>query len=264
MDLAARSLIPAKSQKISTQLSTEDRIWLRVQRALSHLSFPVLVPLGWHLLFVNHRYRFSGIEETRRVFAQALETGRPTIVCANHLTIIDSVLLYHALASPLKMFSNFRCFQWNVPAAENFKNTFQRSLLTYLIKCVPIHRQGSREHKQHVLETLRWLLARGEVVTIFPEGTRSRSGRFDHENLAYGVGEILARLPDAQVVCVYLRGEMQHTFSYVPADGDRIDVTASILEPRTQATGMRAARDLTRQIGSRLAEMEAAYFAKRA
>jgi hypothetical protein len=62
------------------------------------------------------------------------------------------------------------------------------------------------------------------------------------------------------VLCVYLRGEGQKEFSFVPERGDRFYAAVSELEPKTDASGLRGSRELVRQVVRRLAEMEMEYF----
>ena len=110
-----------------------------------------------------------------------------------------------------------------------------------------------------MLEGLRHLLRRGEVVLMFPEGGRSRSGRIDRQSVAQGVGRLIKELGDCRVLCVYLRGDQQHSWSHVPAVGDTFTVATRLVEPRTDHRGMRASRDLASQLLDHLAEMEQAY-----
>ena len=71
----------------------------------------------------------EGVEEARRIYREALADGRPVIVCANHLTMVDSIYLHHAFASIADYLVSFRRFSWNVPAVENFKrNLLLRSI----------------------------------------------------------------------------------------------------------------------------------------
>ena len=108
-----------------------------------------------------------------------------------------------------------------------------------------------------------WLLSRGETGLIFPEGGRSRSGRVEVENAAYGVGRIVKSVPGCRVLCVYLRGERQRGHSGVPARGDRLLRSRSpALEPKSDHAGLRGSRDVARQIAARLAEMEREHFAQ--
>lgn len=178
--------------------------------------------------------------------------------------MVDSFYLQWALCSPLDTMLRFRLFAWNVPAVENFKRSAPISLLTYLAKTVPIDRAGTPEHHRAVIGKLGHLLREGELVTIFPEAGRSRTGRIEPAEVAYGVGQLLRDVPDALVVCAYLRGDGQETWGPQPAKGDTLEVDLETLEPRTSARGLRASRDLSRQIIAKLKEMEDGYFARRA
>ena len=130
--------------------------------------------------------------------------------------------------------------------------------MTYLGKCIPIDREGDAAHHKSVLDKIKWLVTQGDVVTIFPEGGRSRTGRVEPDAVTYGIGQILQDLDRPQVVCVYLRGEHQETWSDLPAKGDRLRLDVQLLEPRTTETGRRAARDLSRQVILTLQAMEKA------
>jgi 1-acyl-sn-glycerol-3-phosphate acyltransferase len=130
----------------------------------------------------------------------------------------------------------------------------------YLIKCVPIERGGDRRAVGAVLNKLVWLMKRGEVALVFPEGGRSRTGRVDTEAVTYGVGRIVKALPGCRVVCVYLRGESQESWSALPRRGDRFRIQAEAFEPKTDQKGMRGSLDINRQILTRLAEMEQRHF----
>jgi hypothetical protein len=63
-------------------------------------------------------------------------------------------------------------------------------------------------------------------------------------------------------LCSYLRGARQTTWSAVPVRGDTLHLYVEVLEPRTEATGLRASRDLARQVIDKIKEMEDAHFAR--
>lgn len=207
----------------------------------------------------NH---ITGVDAARQTFLRALATGRPTLVCANHLTMVDSLYLHHGLGSMATYLTDFRRLSWNVPAVENFAVTPLRRAFIYLSKCIPIDRAGDAAHHVRVLDRIRWLASQGEVCTLFPEGGRSRSGRVEPENITYGVGQVLQDLENPQVICAYLRGERQDTWGVVPARGDTLHLTVEVIEPTTKHSGLRGARDLSRQVAATLKSMEDAYFAR--
>jgi len=243
--------------------SQKDVVALARQSKLGWLAFPLVGAAAIFYMRVVRGHRVKDLAAVRRRFRAIARTRRPIVICANHLTMVDSVLLHWALSSPLDYVRQFRLFSWNVPAVENFKRNAAISLLTYLTKTVAIDRTGSSEHHREVLGKLGHLLRAGEMVTIFPEGGRSRTGRVEPEQVTYGVGQLLREVPDALVVCVYLRGDRQETWGNMPARGDTIEIDLETLEPSTHASGMRAARDLSRQVIGKLKEMEERYLGRR-
>jgi hypothetical protein len=135
--------------------------------------------------------------------------------------------------------------------------------LAYVTKCVSVPRGGDRREVAEVLEQLAYLLRAGEAVLVFPEGGRSRSGRVDTAATADGVGRLVKDVEGCRVLCVYLRGDAQRTWSNVPVAGDTFTIATRLVEPRTKLHGPRASRDLATQIVRHLAEMEGEYFAAR-
>jgi hypothetical protein len=103
-------------------------------------------------------------------------------------------------------------------------------------------------------------LSLGEKLLVFAEGKRSRSGRVEVESAAAGVGRVYRSLPGCQVLCIYIRGAQQETYSDVPARGDRFRGSLSLIEPKTDFRGLRGSLDVAKQIAGRLAEMEQEYF----
>jgi 1-acyl-sn-glycerol-3-phosphate acyltransferase len=244
----------------SHEPSPEERRSLAVQALLGRLAFPVVGPAAVFFMQRVRRNRIEGMVEARRVYRAAVATGRPTLVCANHLTMYDSMFLHHAFGSTLDYLLDFRLFSWNVPAVENFARTPLWRALVYLGKCIPIDRAADDEHHKAILGKITYLVANGDVATIFPEGGRSRTGRVEVEQVTYGVGRILASLDRPQVICAYLRGEKQETYGQAPARGDRLHLRVEVIEPRTDHAGLRGARDLARQVIGKLHAMEQAHF----
>lgn len=241
------------------------RMALVLQRTLALAASPLTTLTVVLLLRVWLGLRVENRAEARRTW-RALWRARegPLLLCANHLTMIDSALIAWALAPPLWYVANFSALPWNVPERTHFASTWLQQILAYLFKCLPIVRGGSRDEVADTLARFAWLIGRGEAGLIFPEGGRSRTGRVEVENAAWGVGRIVKSVPGCRVLCVYLRGEKQAEYSDLPARGDRLHVSLSTLEPKSDHAGLRGSRDVARQIAARLAEMEHAYFAKHA
>jgi hypothetical protein len=97
---------------------------------------------------------------------------------------------------------------------------------------------------------------------IFPEGGRSRTGRVDKNNFSYGVGRFIKDVEDCKVMCIYLRGDKQRSYSIIPAWGDKFYAQVEVFKPApVEETGLRAQREYAAQIINRLAQMEEKYFA---
>jgi hypothetical protein len=174
--------------------------------------------------------------------------------------MVDSFLITWALGNPLWFVLHFSALPWNVPDRLNFASKPWQKAAVYLLKCVPIHRGGRRSEVADVLSRVAHLLRKNESVLIFPEGGRSRSGRVEVESAATGVGRVIRSVPHCRVLCVYLRGERQSAYSFVPERGDHFYAAVSEIEPKTDASGLRGSRELVRQVVRRLAEMETEYF----
>jgi hypothetical protein len=247
-----------------TGLPRRARIELALQRTLALVVSPLTtLAVAW-LLRAWLGLRVANLEEGRRAWRELWHAHKgPLLICANHLTMIDSAMFAWALGSPLWYVRNFSALPWNLPERTHFAATWTQKVVSYVLKCLPIVRGGSRDEIAHTLERFEYLLAQGEAGLIFPEGGRSRTGRIEVENAAYGVGRIVRSLPGCRVLCVYLRGERQHDYSDLPARGDRLWVSLSPpLEPKSDHAGLRGSRDVARQIAARLSEMEQAHFAR--
>lgn len=222
---------------------------------------PLWVPLVAGILRVVLGYRIEGRAALRRQYAELWRTrAGPLLICANHLTMIDSALIAWALGRPSWYVRHFAAVPWNVPERQHFAASLWARSLVYVMKCLPITRGGSRAEVAATLQRLTHVLAGGDAGLIFPEGGRSRSGRVDVDAAMYGVGRIVRSLPGCRVLCVYLRGARQATHSDMPHRGDRFHVQLEVLQPTSPATGMRADRDIALQIVRQLAAMEQRYF----
>jgi hypothetical protein len=63
-------------------------------------------------------------------------------------------------------------------------------------------------------------------------------------------------------MCIYMRGDKQHSYSAIPAWGDKFSVKIEVFTPeQIEETGLRAQREYAAQIINRLAQMEENYFA---
>jgi 1-acyl-sn-glycerol-3-phosphate acyltransferase len=237
-------------------VSAAERVALGVQRTVGLASAIVWIPAVVGLMRFGLGWRLDGTAAARARYRKLSAERRPLLVCANHLTMIDSALVAWALGSPLWYLRHFAALPWNTPERRNFASSPVQRLLVWFMKCVPIERGGERARVAQVLARVTHLLAQGESVLVFPEGGRSRSGRVEIENTTYGVGRLVQALPGCRVLCVYIRGTRQQMFSDLPARGDRFHVATAVLEPTSPLRGLRGERDIARQIVGTLVALE--------
>jgi 1-acyl-sn-glycerol-3-phosphate acyltransferase len=235
-----------------------------VQRLVGRLLAPLWVPFAAALMRLGFGWRVRDAGRHRAEYARLLEQDRrPLLIAANHLTMVDSCIIAWGLGSSLGHVLRYRGLPWNAPLQARVESSWLWRSLAYVMKCVPVPRGGERQAVAGVLERLRQLMRGGEVVLLFPEAGRSRTGRVDTGSVAQGVGRLVHELGDCRVLCVYLRGDAQRTYSTVPARGDTFTMATRLVEPRTALRGVRASRDLAMQVLDQLVDMEREYFETR-
>jgi 1-acyl-sn-glycerol-3-phosphate acyltransferase len=245
----------------TTALDGRDHLSLDVQRWVGRLLAPLWVPLCSALMRWGFGWRIEGARAVRREYQRLRrESSAPLLVCANHLTMLDSFVVATALGAPWWYVLHYSALPWNTPAREHFASTWWRRALVYLMKCIPVERGGDRRAVGATLERLIHVMRRGEVGLVFPEGGRSRTGRVDTSAVTYGVGRVVKALPGCRVACVYLRGDHQHSWSARPVRGERFQARLQVLDPKTDQRGLRGSLDIASQILARLADMERGYF----
>jgi hypothetical protein len=231
------------------------------QRVVSTLLAPVWIALSVFALRFHFRFRIANVENVRAKYREIRTlSDAPLIICANHLTLIDSMLVAWALGSGPYWIRHPGETPWNTPETTNFGRTWLARAVIYIVKCIPITRGGVREEVGSVLARVRYLLSNGETALIFPEAGRSRTGRIEEVSAAWGVGRIVGAVPGCRVLCVYLRGRKQESWSDYPAKGDVMDVRLACIEPKSDARGARRSRDIAQQITRQLARMEKDHF----
>lgn len=187
----------------------------------------------------------------------------PWLICANHLTLIDSVILAYAMMPIHRYMFQYKLLPWNVPEQMNFSSNIFVALACFLTKCIPIIRGGDRDAVKSTMAKCAYLLNKGENLMIFPEGTRSRSGRVNTEDFPYGVGRLVCNIPDCRVMAIYLRGDGQKTYSNFPRYKETFTMTVEEYRPITKLKGLRAQRDCSRQVIEHLSKMEKDYIESR-
>ena len=236
------------------------RLALLVQRVIGWaLIFPFCGLLAGLMYFVRG-YRIENAAELRRRFKEITKDDTPLLICGNHLTYMDSAVMLLALGSLGWYARHWSKFSWNLPAGDFFKKRLVFRLVAYLTKCIFINRKGTRDHKNAILGICRYLLQRGEPVTIFPEGRRSRVGRFDVDHITFGVGKIIAGMPKCRVLCMYVRGHNQQGMTGYPPKGARFNILMEVIEPSTDKAGRHAHLDIAQQVAGAIHRLEGQYF----
>ena len=245
-------------------MGRRDRFLLGLQYLLGRLAVIITGPL----IFLAVRLRGYRIRDLERIRSEVARLQKehegPWIICPNHLTMIDSVLISIGMASLWAHVLRFKRVPWNLPERDNFQRNLFLAVLCYLAKCLPVNRGGSREELQRLFEKCRHVLGWRQSLMVFPEGGRSRTGRVDREGFSYGVGRFLDECPGCKILLVYLRGDGQEAFGTLPRLGECFTMTVEVFDPgKMEGAGLRIQREYARRIIERLAGMEEEYFASR-
>ena len=152
-------------------------------------SLAALLIRAW--LRTYHRFEIIGHEHLR--------TNRSFVIVANHCSHLDTLCLLAAL--PLRKLH--RAFP--AAAADYFFQSVPRVwIAAVVVNALPFSRQT---HVRHSLSICRELLANtGNILIIFPEGTRSLTG--ETREFKSGIGALVAGR-DVNVLPCYLEGAFQ-------------------------------------------------------
>ncbi len=130
---------------------------------------------------------------------ERLPTQGPAIIAANHTSHVDTLILLTVF--PARLMGRLR----PVAAADYFlKGPLIGWFSRNLVGIVPIDRSG-RAPKGDLLAPARDALAAGDIVIIFPEGTRG-PGDDELAPLKAGVARLAEAFPGAPVTPVWIEG----------------------------------------------------------
>jgi 1-acyl-sn-glycerol-3-phosphate acyltransferase len=128
---------------------------------------------------------------------EKLPKDGPAIVAANHNSHVDTIVLLCLF--PSKLLVKLR----PVAAADHFdKGGFGSWFSRNVIGIIPIKRGASRS--EDVLAGAKEALGRGEILVVFPEG--SRGAPEEMTRFKTGVARLVEAYPEATVTPVYLQG----------------------------------------------------------
>ncbi|MEM7271701.1 MAG: lysophospholipid acyltransferase family protein [Actinomycetota bacterium] len=97
--------------------------------------------------------------------AEHIPTSGPAVLCPNHAAAIDSMFVPAALARDLIYVGK-----------SEYLDDWKTRWLFPVLGMIPIDRRGG-DHATAALDAARAVLERGGLFGIYPEGTRSRSGK---------------------------------------------------------------------------------------
>jgi 1-acyl-sn-glycerol-3-phosphate acyltransferase len=245
-------------------MDKKSKAFLHLQNILWRIAIFFIAPLYFFFARILF-YRVRDFKEIRRECASEFDRHKgPWIICANHLTMVDSFILGYAIFNLGFHFTSYKKLPWNLPERGNFQYNIILAVLCYLAKCIPIDRGGSREKIKKTLDRCIYLMRNGHNIMIFPEGGRSRTGRVNKESFSYGVGRFVKNVENCKVMCIYLRGDKQEHYSSIPKWGEKFSVQVEVFTPvPIEGSGLRMQREYATQIIDRLAQMEEKYFALR-
>jgi 1-acyl-sn-glycerol-3-phosphate acyltransferase/phosphopantetheinyl transferase (holo-ACP synthase) len=246
-------------------LAPEDLSALRRQWRVSRV---VAIPLSFFVAAIA-RLRFGyrlpeDIDKLRADIWEKLDAhDGPVIWAANHLTLIDSFLIYWAIF-PLSRAPEDRRIPWSTPEYTNYyklggpwKSAFIRGLL-YVCRCIPFLRGGedaaAEAFRQKAFDKCVWLLCEGAAVFVYPEAGRSRSGWFEARRPKDFLGKLALEVPAAKFLCVYMRSENQIGTTVRPPQGDGFRLVADLIDGARP--GESNPREISQRLFDRLAEMQ--------
>lgn len=241
-------------------ISAKTRRQLLRQRFASWLVLPLVALAIKIILKAFCGYRCRDQKALRQAVSRSLaQVGPvPVIICANHLTLIDSMLIATFLWPTGFGRVGLPKLPWHVPERQNFGRNWWLRLGCYFGKCIFVERQGTFASRRQTYLKLRYLLTQHQVVCLFPEGGRSRTGRVAAQAPYQGVGRLLQEAPGAVVLCLYMRGDQQLTFSAWPRRGEVFSVLASVLRPEMTA-GAQGRKAMTQAVIAELQRLEESY-----
>jgi 1-acyl-sn-glycerol-3-phosphate acyltransferase len=231
------------------------------------MFFVVLGPVFYYIVFRKYKIRIQNREEIRKKYKEIMKEIQstdhgPTLICSNHLTYVDSIIQTAALSSGPGHFLHQRRMPWHLPEKTNFYTKTVWRAICYLGRCIPVLRGGPKEETQRSLEKMQYILGRGDIISIFPEGGRSRTGNLDIDNYSYSVGQILKRHDKCRIICIYMREDDKdfNGFAKYPRKDADYAFDIDILYPSTELKGSRRVKDLSSQIMNKLKDMEDNFF----
>ena len=176
---------------------------------------------------------------------EAVPKDGPAVLCANHLSFFDSVLMMMTLDRPVYFIGK-----------ADYLNSWQTRKLFPALGMIPIDRDnGTRA--MVALDAAAQVLRDGALLCVFPEGTRSRDGHLHRGYIGAARVAIAVGCPILPVGIVGTR-EIQPPGARLPRPGRpcSISIGAALMPTEVEVNSRRsAARALTNEVMERIAEL---------
>jgi 1-acyl-sn-glycerol-3-phosphate acyltransferase len=124
--------------------------------------------------------------------ADAFEKNKPYIFMSNHLSFLDGPLLFLVVSQPIRVILKKEIFK--IPVI---------GLGMKQVEFVPVDRKGIRGGKKSIDLATRLVKEKGFSFLIFPEGTRSRTGKLQEFKRG---GFFLALTSQSAIVPISIQG----------------------------------------------------------
>lgn len=245
-------------------LNPREQKSLALHHYVAWLNFPWFGTIYYLVLRWVARYQIRDIRAFQtKVLSLTPDAGNiPYIICSNHLTLIDSMIITWAMCPLISSGKNFRRVPWHMPEFANFAKNLPLKIMCYLGKSIFVKRGGGSAERRKSMDQIHWLLNNNHMFCMFPEGGRSRTGRVQADSATYSVGELIQQHPNAKVLCVYMRGDAQKSWGKWPAPGDVIEADICELKFEAPEAGRKGAREMSIKIIDKLIELESGYLAR--
>lgn len=166
-------------------------------RFLDHIGYILLGNLPSLIMF-------KCLSSLRVEWDSMVAVEENTLVVSNHRSLVDSWLIMHVVFSKLRCLRNYRYLPYHPAAVEHFFDSgWKRLVFGRFLKCLPIYR---KPRGRQVFKTLDLCVdkLRGGTMIVFPEGTRTRTGRMTNDPRV-GVGYLVYQAKPV-VIPVYHNG----------------------------------------------------------
>lgn len=208
----------------------------------------------------RHGLRLNGNLQVRKIYDELSSKG-PVLIVSNHLGYLDPIFFLWAIGVPWRGFLNYKSIPW-IPASHDVvvRNPLY-ILATYIGKTLPVYREQSLAASAALIKTCVSQIESGHSLLLFVEGSRSRTGFLERENLKKGAAHVAVRSGLQQILCIYVRAK-KSGFNKFPIKNDIIHLHAETLNISEISldSKIKVVQEMTAQIGRKLQTMEDEYF----